>query len=438
MVPKRRSLGQEPLTQQLKKWRTDPQGNPELLQLTEDAIRTAGASYNFDSSAPSTINGSLTQEELIERNREFVKPGAVQQMLLGAAKASRASGETREAVDEADDGGYEMADLQDGREREDAEQEIGVDSAALEVNFNNDDDNDSTAAIAAASRMLPEVLTGAVTVEKHEVPCSLCETDNTVPDAKKTQTYSPGKLNQHLGTGYHSPKSKFLRQYKDKQKCPFGCGEEFIGENLLTHVHTMVGQSDDHLLAAARAGLFARDFGIGEGRVARTQTRIVAGQAQTSELPDAADVPLSALLPSGNIDVSGTVSARPLQRVADHPTLRLPTKARVTQTAWWKEHKTGLYGHVADTLQAQRRFIANMLDSNLRGLGFGQSDETGNTRMKSMESERRRNTIAVLRKRLVEELGWAWAEDSDSVAQPEDGDDGEEEFEGFSDVADND
>lgn len=61
MVPKRRQQQQSTLTEQLEKWRLDPQGNPEFLQLADDAFKNAGASYNFDASAPTTQNGQFSR-----------------------------------------------------------------------------------------------------------------------------------------------------------------------------------------------------------------------------------------------------------------------------------------------------------------------------------------------------------------------------------------
>jgi hypothetical protein len=122
-----------------------------------------------------------------------------------------------------------------------------------------------------------------------------------------------------------------------------------------------------------------------------------------------------AIIPPANVNNDGVIAARMKLSIVEQPVLQLPTNLPITLTAWWPEHPNGLYGRVADILQQQRKFRANILDNNLRALGHGQADEAGNTRSQAFEGKRRRNAIATLRKRLAEKLDWAWAEAVENV-----------------------
>ncbi len=115
-----------------------------------------------------------------------------------------------------------------------------------------------------------------------------------------------------------------------------------------------------------------------------------------------------AMIPPANVNNDGVIAARKKLSIVEQPVLRLPTNLPITQTA----RANGHYGRVADILQQQRKFIANILDNNLRALGHGQADEAGNTRSQAFEGKRRRNAIATLRKRLAEK---AWAEAVENV-----------------------
>jgi hypothetical protein len=64
--------------------------------------------------------------------------------------------------------------------------------------------------------------------------------------------------------------------------------------------------------------------------------------------------------------VESSEQADPLHVTIEGLELRLPTKAPLVETEWWKEVHEGESGDVADVLQAQRRFIANLADQNLR------------------------------------------------------------------------
>lgn len=169
-------------------------------------------------------------------------------------------------------------------------------------------------------------------------------------------------------------------------------------------------------------------------RVVRlVQQHVLSTVEPSVEAADSIDVPLMAMIPPAKVNNDGIIAARKKLSIVEQPALRLPTNLPITQTAWWPEHANGLYGCAAEILQQQRKFIANILDNNLRALGRGQRDEAGNTRSQAFEGTRRRNAIATLRKRLAEKLDWAWAEDVENVHQP---DEDEEEWENFSDTED--
>ena len=102
------------------------------------------------------------------------------------------------------------------------------------------------------------------------------------------------------------------------------------------------------------------------------------------------------MIPPANVNNDGVIAARKKLSIVEQPVLRLPTDLHITQSAWWPEHPNGFYGRAADILQQQRKFIANILDNNLRALGHGQADEAGNTRSQAFEGTRRRNAIATL------------------------------------------
>lgn len=186
-------------------------------------------------------------------------------------------------------------------------------------------------------------------------------------DEKKQQLYHPNELKQHLDTEYHPAKSKFLREHKVQGPCPFGCGKQFAGNDLLIHFRDTAKQSDEHILAIARAGLFAPEFLPLEDRLPATTEHAV--------------VPIEAVLPAGNIDRRGNVTPRSTPTYdSGLPVLRLPTTDPITQTAWWKEHEEGLYGHDADIQQAQRRYMMDVIDNNLRTLTQGQASAANRTR----------------------------------------------------------
>lgn len=272
------------------------------LQLLQRSLRTQ-ARLAFQQVEAELTKQRMTQQDRLERRAEMMQPGVIQQMLLDAAEAVDTT-QAMEMVDEhaeIDRDAYDMEDLQDIRDRPDTEGTAIVNNMSLSDDAAVTKSQEMNPAIGAACQMLLEVLVRSEAVPVEAVPCQECLNDETVPESKKEQLYLPGKLKQHLATAYHSPKSKFLRRYKTKGPCPFGCGTSFVGKELLHHVLTSVKQSDEHLLAAACAGVFARDFSTREGRQARTATRVVRGQALTTVTADPIAVPLAALLPTANI-----------------------------------------------------------------------------------------------------------------------------------------
>lgn len=381
---------------------------------------------------------NITQTELAKRREEVKQGGHLQKMLLEAAagvarKQKQQVGET-DAADDADT--YAADDLQDARDQQG--DEVVVNNFSTETNA--DETVTTQPDVPAACATLMDVLVSQEDIDKSEKSCRLCQADDTVDSTKQAALYKPGQLNQHLGTDFHSPRKRFLRKHKAKAVCPYGCGKKFTGSKLLAHVWKDIEQSDQHLLAAAKDGLFARDFNPSANRISSAVTRVVDGEAKKIEAGDPNTVPLKAVVRAENIDrSSGNVMERSLVGThTEKPVLRLPTANPVSEGPWWHGHDDGIYGDVADTLQQQRTWIADQLDANLRRLGHGRADESGTTRQNPFQSERKTKGIATLRKRLQEELSWAWAEDHDHVEQPDDDAEEGDNEEGDGDGSDDD
>lgn len=373
-------------------------------------------------------DSSLTQTELEKRRKEVKAGGALQKKLINAAdglkeKVQEQQDEDVDPAQDADD--YENDDLRDARDRDNENQDDSVNVNNFSIQSREDATEpgpDTQPDVPAACETLMNVLVGQEDIEKPDLPCRLCEADETVPDNKKSKTYKPGALSQHQGTGFHTPKSRFLRKHKEKKPCPYGCGKKVTGTELLQHVWKDVKQSDEHLLAAAKDGLFARDFDPAESRQSHVMTRMVGGKATQLEAGDPDTVPSNVVVRERNIEpVSGNINPREVAAGSkEKPVLRLPTAQPLTDSSWWKQHEEGLYGVAADTLQKQRTWIAEQLDSNLRALNYGRADESGTTRTISRQNARKIKGLATLRKRLREELKWTWAEDVDNNELPED------------------
>jgi hypothetical protein len=91
--------------------------------------------------------------------------------------------------------------------------------------------------------------------------------------------------------------------------------------------------------------------------------KVVKRHAKT----DPRQVPIKTPVPARDIDAPGNVTAREVttQPTSEGVELVLPTKDPIVETQWWKEHPESLYGHRADSAQAQRRWIANLADQDL-------------------------------------------------------------------------
>lgn len=391
---------------------------------------------------------NLTTEDLDRRRKDAKSAGEFQKMLLQAAKDARQTAEANverdpEEEDADQEDTQQIEDLQDARNHLESDPAIGSGEITVQ-NFTISNASEvlhpDEVSIAAACKTFMEILMGQTDVVKEKRACKLCVEDPHTPSEKSEKLLQPGALAQHLGTAYHSPKNTWLRRFKKKDKCPYPeCfGTEGTGSDILAHVYRDVGQKDAHLLAAAKDGLFQRDFDPIMKFETTHKTRKKDGEIQLVEDEDPTDVPLSDMLQPRNVvrpdDADGEyqVDITAGKSKHDDPILRLPTKGPITETGWWHEHETGIHGDVADTMQAQARFILEQAENNLRALGKGQAGEKGETRTRKLagKGDRRTEGIKKLRQRLVQ-LGWSWAEDADSVAQPTDDD--EEPWEGFSD-----
>ncbi len=219
------------------------------------------AHYAFQQVETDLTKKSLTQDDLKQCRHEMMQPGKIQQMLLVAAKDAivASTAVDAETIAEGFENSYDLQDRQDVRDRPEDEGTVIVDSMTAAEDPPNmaKDGEDAIAAMAAACRMLMEVLVGAVEIDFTPMPCIQCQDDENVPKSKQDQRYLPGEHSQHTATAYHSPRSRFLRRFKHKGLCPYGCGKQFAGKALRQHVLAQTGQSEDHLLAAARAEVFA-------------------------------------------------------------------------------------------------------------------------------------------------------------------------------------
>lgn len=399
----------------------------------------------FQNAQHKILQENITQDELERRRTDAKAAGQMQQMLLDAAEAARDRANALEEQDPEDEDEeiedqYEADDLQDVRDR--LETSTKNDDGVTVQNFSLNDPNQHRtpdhAAIAAACKTLLEILIGQKDVVKEALPCRLCQLDETVPEADKERTRMPGKLNEHIGTNYHSPKSKYLRHFAkgSKNTCPYpDCGETGTGPQILSHCHMLLSQTDEHLKAAAKDGLFARDFDPRILAFSTTKTRVKEGKAQKVQEVDPDKVASAALIPPRNLSKTGNLQEAEKAKkgaIKNEPTLRLPTKQPVTETGWWHEHEDGVYGDVLDTLQAQQRWLMTQADNNLRALGVGQASEKGETRKQAHKGKRRTQGIVKLRERLAK-MGWRWAEDEDNILQPYEDDEEGSEWEGIAD-----
>lgn len=212
------------------------------------------ARYAFQQVEADLTKKLLTQDDLEQCRHEMTQPEKIQQMLLMAAKDAivAPTAVDAETIAEGFENSFDLQDLQDIHDRPEDEGTVIVDSMTTAEDPPNmvKDGENAIAGMTAA-------LVGAVEIDFTPMPCIHCQDDETIPKSKQDQRYLPGELNQHTVTAYHSPRSIFLRRYKHQGLCPYGCGKQFAGKALLQQVLTQTGQSDEHLLAAARAGVFA-------------------------------------------------------------------------------------------------------------------------------------------------------------------------------------
>lgn len=385
---------------------------------------------------------SITEAEFQNRRKDAKAAGKVQKMLLEAAADGRDKAMAMLEDGEAEVNDYDVDDLQDAENRLDDndetsdEHEILVQSLSFEDTDPTPGTKPEVAAVAHACRTLMNVLVGQAESVKVEKPCHLCQLDPTVDQKMKDNVYMPAKLQVHQSWSFHSPKKAWLRRWKgSKNKCPYpDCDTQGTPEQLLAHVLERKGQSDQHLLAAARDGMFARDFDPKATATGEVSVKAVGGGKYKMVAPeDPTEVDIAAMIPPRNLSKDGEFLDEPQARapVKNEPTLRLPTKTPLTQTAWWPEHETGIEGAVTDTLHAQQEFLMKLADKNLRDLGKGQANAKGETATRAShgKGKKRQEAIKHLRKRLVE-LGWRWGADT---ANQVDEEDEEEEFQGFPD-----
>lgn len=248
---------------------------------------------------------NMTREELEERRKEVRTPGKLQSMLLAAAKEANPDGpvlelELHEETDFADAREVGEAQIGDG----DNDQVLEVERQNLNLNVAKDTKlSDSPNEILAASRMLLEVLLSAERPDHELRPCRECQDDVTVVGKQKEKTYLPGKLRQHLATDYHSMKSRWFRKHPGNNiECPYGCGARFSSaKRVLEHALSMKSQSDEHLLAAAKDGLFEPIFeGSKAARSSAMVTRVGYGQI-SQEIADPTVVSLADMIPPATV-----------------------------------------------------------------------------------------------------------------------------------------
>ncbi|SMR48162.1 unnamed protein product [Zymoseptoria tritici ST99CH_1E4] len=340
-------------------------------------------------------------------------------------------------------------------------------------------DSADAKALAAANKMLLTLLVEQTAADPSAMStCKSCEVDETVPNTLsdeyvndpanrtrnqfKEKLYKRSDLLRHLATDFHSPRDKWYRGFADKTasyRCPYaeepiaegegegegegtgeGEGEEegedvVVGKrcecydtpgNLLKHITLLQSQTDEHLLNAARAGIFNRDFDPAMGRVGGKvkATGKKGGGYQYEAFADPDSFDAAAFVPPGNITADGEVeedeNATPYAK-----TIRLPPNAPLVESTLWSEHSEGFYGHAADVLQQQRSFIARRADAILRQHSAVQS-ETGATLSKAAKGKGKRKIagIAALRKRLTD-LGFDWGVGIDGDDEGDGAEDGE-------------
>ncbi|EME43750.1 hypothetical protein DOTSEDRAFT_34334 [Dothistroma septosporum NZE10] len=235
---------------------------------------------------------------------------------------------------------------------------------------------------------------------------------------------------------------------KGEVKCPFEdeCAFKSTADKVLQHTLREVDQSKDHLLNAARAGLFSRDFDVSEARsVGRVKAVGKQGEGLAYQaFEDPADFNLAAHVPPRNITADGDLQRDDNAVKYEGETIRLPPKTGLVDSTLWQEYIEGIHGRLPDILQQQRAFIARRAEAALRQHNV-QQDHSGATRSQAAKGKGNRTVETRARLRLrLEEIGFPWAGGEAEVADEEDEDDetggaqGEEETEDRSDAMETD
>ena len=149
------------------------------------------------------------------------------------------------------------------------------------------------------------------------------------------------------------------------------------GNAILKHVHKSVTQSDEHLLNAAKAGLFARDFDPRTQTQGNMAVRKKDGKVQRFDVLDPDDVDITALVHPRNLTKSGEID-QGFGGDKDDSTFLLPTLKPTRETGYWKAHEEGVYGNLEDLAQRQREWLVDAMAQNLADKSKGQPAAQGN------------------------------------------------------------
>lgn len=144
----------------------------------------------------------------------------------------------------------------------------------------------------------------------------------------------PSTKTSHSTREAQTPEQKFLDDHRHGGKCPFGCDKNFDdSEDLLSHVYNQPKQTDEHLLTAAQAGLFARDFAKLSISETEDLSMKITGDLKVQEPGDSVGVPVFADKPSSNAATDGDFEG--VARSTNHRAL---LRRRLTGLGWaWAE-----------------------------------------------------------------------------------------------------
>lgn len=149
----------------------------------------------------------------------MMQSGKIQQMLLVAAKDAivAPTAVDAETIAEGFENSYDLQDFPDVRGRPEDEGTVIVDSMTAAEDPPNMAKNgeDAITVMAAACRMLMEVLVGAVEIDFTPMPCIRCQDDETVPKSKQDQRYQESLISiQPLRTILRDPDSCVVTNIK--------------------------------------------------------------------------------------------------------------------------------------------------------------------------------------------------------------------------------